>query len=205
MTLHRRTLLLLPAISGLLGCSTLSAVSRASEPLDTYTLSPLEPADARAGGSRHLVVELPTAGGELSTDRILIKPSPTQAQYLPGARWSEPTPALVQTLLITSFLNRGGFRLVGRVGAGLRPDHTLMTEILAFQAEVTGPDRTSAQVRILMQMTLIRESDRAIAGTRRFAGSTSVTSDSTVALVAAIDAAMQQLLGDAVGWAQTTA
>jgi cholesterol transport system auxiliary component len=200
MILSRRSLLSLAAATGLSGCGALSAVTRASEPLDTYTLSQLDPVAPRPGGTGHLVVELPTAGGELATDRILIKISPLQAEYLPEARWSEPTPAMVQTLLVNSLLNRGGFRLVSRVGAGLLPDYTLMTEILAFQAELSGAAPAAAQVNVSVQLTLIRESDRAIAGTRRFESAAAVASDSTVALVAGLDAAMQTVLADAVVW-----
>lgn len=202
MNLSRRRLLSLSAAAGLSGCSAVSAVSTASEPLDTYTLSPLSAARSRPAGSGHLVVELPTSGGELSTDRILIKVSPRQAEYLPDVRWSEPTPAMLQTLLVNSLLNQGGFRLVSRVGAGLMPDLTLMTEIQAFQAELTGPNLASAQIRILLQLTVIRESDRAIAGTRRFGSTASVTSDSTVALIVALDEAMTSVLTEAVGWVQ---
>ncbi|MCW3784646.1 ABC-type transport auxiliary lipoprotein family protein [Defluviimonas salinarum] len=205
MTLSRRSLLSFAAMAGLSGCSAVSAVSRASDPLDTYTLSPLGPVQPQPGGTRHLVVEMPTSGGELSTDRVLIKISPLQAEYLPDARWSEPTPAMVQTLLVNSLLNRGGFRLVSRVGAGLMPDYTLMCEIQAFQAELTGPDLASAQIHVALQMTVIREAGREIAGTRRFESTTSVISDSTVALIAGIDAAMQSVMADAVGWVQTLA
>ncbi|OOY16199.1 ABC-type transport auxiliary lipoprotein family protein [Thioclava sp. DLFJ4-1] len=204
MTLSRRSLLSLSAMAGLAGCSAVSAVSRASEPLDTYTLSPLAPTQTRPGGSHHLVVEMPTVGGELATDRVLIKVSPLQAEYLPDARWSEPTPAMVQTLFVNSFLNRGGFRLVSRVGAGLMPDFTLMCEIQAFQAELIGPDPTSAQVHLALQMTLIGEADREIIGTRRFDTTRSVASDTTVVLIAGIDAVMQSVLGNAVGWVQAS-
>jgi cholesterol transport system auxiliary component len=203
MNLSRRRLLSLSTAAGLSGCSAVSAVSTASDPLDTYTLSPLSAAQSRRTGSGHLVVELPTSGGELSTDRILIKVSPRQAKYLPDARWSEPTPAMVQTLLVNSLLNQDAFRLVSRVGAGLMPDLTLMTEIQAFQAELTGPNLATAQVRILIQLTVIRESDRAIAGTRRFGSTASVASDSTVALIAALDRAMNSVLTEAVGWVKT--
>lgn len=202
MTLSRRHLLALSAAAGLSGCGTLSAVSKASDPLDTYTLSPLEPDGPHAAGVGHLVVELPTSAGELSTDRILIKVSGRQAEYLPGARWSEPTPAMVQSLLVNSLLNRGGVRLVTRVGAGLKPDHTLMSEIQAFQAELTGPDR--AQIRISLLMTLIRESDRSIAGTRRFGATAAAPSDSTAELIAGLDKAMQSVLGDVVGWVKAS-
>jgi cholesterol transport system auxiliary component len=200
MILSRRNLLGLAAGAGLSGCGAVSAVSRASEPLDTFTLSSLGPTATRAGGSRHLVVELPTSGGELASDRILIKVSPRQAEYLPQARWSEPAPAMLQTLLVNSFLNRGGFGLVSRVGAGLSPDFTLMTEVQALQAELIGPD--GAQVRIGLQMTLIAEADRAIAGTRRFGALSQVETDSTGALVSALDAAMLTVLAEAVGWVQ---
>ncbi|TCM76785.1 ABC-type transport auxiliary lipoprotein family protein [Rhodovulum steppense] len=200
MSLTRRSLLSMSVLAGLSGCGAVSAVSRASEPRDTYTLSPLGPAAAPRTGSGHLVVELPTSGGELSTDRILIKISPRQAEYLPDARWSEATPAMVQTLLVNSLLNRGGLRLVTRVGAGLMPDHTLMTEITAFQAELIGPDR--AQVRIALQMTLIREANRSIAGTRRFGATVESASDGSAALIAGLDAAMQSVLAEAIGWVQ---
>lgn len=202
MTLSRRNLLVLSAGAALSGCGAVSAISRASAPLDTFALTPLGPAGGRPGGSRHLVVELPTSGGELATDRILIKVSPLQAEYLPDARWSEPAPAMIQTLLVNTLVNRGGFGLVSRVGAGLMPDFTLMTEIQAFQAEVTGPNQ--AQVRIVMQMTLIRETDRRIAGTRRFATTAAAGSDDTPEVLAALDAAMQRLLGEVVGWVRAT-
>ncbi|TCO69131.1 ABC-type transport auxiliary lipoprotein family protein [Rhodovulum euryhalinum] len=198
MTLSRRNFLSLAAAGGLSCCGTVSAVSRASDPLDTYTLSPLQPDGSRSGRVGHLVVELPTSGGELSTDRVLIKITPRQAEYLPDARWSEPTPAMVQTLLVNSLMNRGEIRLVTRIGAGLAPDRTLMTEIQAFQAELTGPGR--AQTRIALWMALIRESDRRVTGTSRFMATVAAPSDSTSALIAGLDAAMQAILGDVVGW-----
>lgn len=198
--LSRRTILSLCAAACLSGCGAVSAVSRASDELDAFTLSTLPPIGQRGSGRGHLVVELPTSGGEFATDRILIKSSPQQAQYLPGARWSEPTGAMVQTLLVNALLNQGDLQLVTRVGAGLMPDHTLMTEIQAFQAELTGPGPASARARILLQMTLIRESDRAIIATRRFAGTTEVTSDMTPALIAGMDRAMQEVLLEAVAW-----
>jgi len=200
MILSRRSFLSLCAASGVSGCGAISAVSRASDELDAFTLSSLPPTGPRGAGRGHLVVELPTSGGAFATDRILIKASPQQAQYLPGARWSEPTAAMVQTLLVNALLDRGDFRLVTRVGAGLMPDHTLMTEIQVFQAELNGEGPAPSQTRILLQMTLIQESDRAIVATRRIAATTGVTSDTTMALIAGMDRTMQEVLAQAVAW-----
>lgn len=191
--------LLLPFLTG---CGALSSLSRAGEELDAYTLSPAEALETARAGRGHLVVELPTAAGALTTDRILIKPVPYQAQYLPDARWSEPAPELVQTLLVASLQNLGGFRLVGRTGAGLMPDYTLMTELQAFQVEPVvaegGPE--TFIVRVGAMMTIIRESDRRIVASRRFEATATVGSDETPVLVAGFDQALRAVLGDAVVW-----
>ena len=197
MILSRRGLLSISAVAGLTGCGAISAVSSASDPLDTYTLTPLALAADRSGGSGHLVVELPTTGGELATDRILIKPLPYQAQYLPDGRWTEPAPDLLQTLIVASFQNLGGFRLVGRTANGLTPDYTLMTEIQDFQAEPAGQDHL---VRINIMATLIRESDRSIVASRRFSATETVGSDETQTVVEGFDRALQKVLPDLVAW-----
>jgi cholesterol transport system auxiliary component len=204
VTISRRSLLSLPALAGLASCGALSAASTASDPLDTYTLSPLSPTEQRRGGRGHIVVELPTAGGEFATDRILVRPTTQQAQYLSDGRWADPAPALVQTLLVGSLLNRAGFRLVTRVGAGLIPDYTVMTEIQAFEAtinpavSVSSPE--TARADIILHITLIRDADRAILDTRRIAASVLVNSDSTIAIVAGFDAAMKVVLAETVAW-----
>lgn len=188
------------------GCGALTAVSDASARMDAYTLTPVARAEGDAAtGSRHLIVELPTSAGALATDRILIRPVPVQAQYLPDGRWSEPTPALVQTLLVASFQNLGGFRLVGRTAAGLQPDYTLMTELQDFHAEPLGAAPTPLTVRVGALATLIRESDRRIVASRRFAASAGVASDDTLAVVMGFETATQALLRDVVVWTRTQA
>lgn len=200
-----RPLSVLLLLIALAGCGAVSAVSDATAPLDAYTLSPLARSENPAGGSRHLVIELPTTSGALATDRILIKPTPLQAQYLPDGRWSDPSPALVQTLLVASLQNVGGFRLVGRDGAGLMPDYTLMTELQDFQAEPNGPSPAPVTVRVSVMMTLIRESDRSIVASRSFSAATTVTTDGTLALVGGFDSAVKSVLGEAVNWIKSQA
>jgi cholesterol transport system auxiliary component len=190
------------ALTPLGGCGAVSSLSRASTELDAYTLSPAT-GDGAAGGGGHLIVELPTSAGALGTDRILIKPLPYQAQYLPDGRWSEPTPALVQTLLIASFQNLGGFRLVSRSANGLSPDYTVVTDIQDFQVEPTGPGSEVFAVKIGLIVTLIRESDRSIIASRRFTSGGTVASDDTLALVAGFERALQMVLRDVVVWARS--
>ncbi|AMY69527.1 ABC-type transport auxiliary lipoprotein family protein [Frigidibacter mobilis] len=195
-----RPALLALALLLMSGCGALTAVSEASAPRDAYTLSPVVAASAPAAGRGHLVVELPSSAGALANDRILIKPVAFQAQYLPDAQWSEPAPALVQTLLVTSFQNLGGFRLVGRTGAGLMPDYTLMTELQEFHAQPAGPDAKPLDIHVSAMMTLIRESDRRIIGSHRFATTALVQTDQSADIVQGFDSALQTLLREAVVW-----
>jgi cholesterol transport system auxiliary component len=182
------------------GCEALSALSDSSARMDAFTLSPLAAASAPTTGRRHLIVELPASAGALATDRILVKPLPFQAQYLPDGRWTEPAPALLQTLLVASFQNIGGFRLVGRTAAGLMPDYTLMTELLEFQAEPTAAEAAPLTIRITVNMTIIRESDRSIISARRFSATAEVATDETPDLVIGFNRAMQVILRDVVLW-----
>lgn len=191
----------LAATLSLGGCGAVSSLSRASESLDTYTLSPLP--GQGGGGSGHVVVETATAGGALATDRILIKPSRVQAQYLPDARWSEPAPVLVQSLLVGSLQNAGGFRLVARDAAGLVPDFTLMTELRDFQAE--APPGQAPVVKVGLTLTLIRESDRAIAASRRVDARAPAASDATGDIVMAFESAVTQALSEAAPWVRARA
>lgn len=183
------------------GCS---AVSKASAPLDAYTLQPL-PATGGRGGSRHLVVDLPTASGALTTDRILIKPNPLQAEYLPKGRWVDPVPQLVQTLLVASLQNAGGFRLVGRDAAGLTPDFVALAEVNAFQAEAPAPGSTTTLVRVGLTLSLLSATDNRLIATRRFDATQMATSTDALTLVTAFDAATRQVLAAAVTWVGKTA
>jgi cholesterol transport system auxiliary component len=194
------TIMKLLAFSLLASCGALSSLSKAGAELDAYTLSPARGTGTPAGGNGHLIVELPSSAGALATDRILIKPLPYQAQYLPDGRWSEPAPALLQTLLVASFQNLGGFRLVGRTANGLNPDYTLMTELQEFQVEPLGAEPPEYAIRISMMMTLIRESDRRIVASRRFSATETVASDDTQTIVGGFDPALQNVLQEVVTW-----
>jgi cholesterol transport system auxiliary component len=192
------------ALLFVLALSACSALGQASAPLDAYTLQPL-PAVQGPSGSRHLVVELPTASGALTTDRILIKPTPLQAQYLPKGRWVDPVPELVQTLLVASLQNAGGFRLVGRDGAGMTPDFVALVEVNDFQAEAPDPATHQTPVHVGLTLTLLNETDRHLIGSRRFDGTAMSANSKTLTVVSAFDAATRQVLTDAVTWVNRTA
>lgn len=196
-----RPLLLAAAITTLLpGCSALSALSGAATPLNAYDLNaPAAVVVARGSSSRQLVVELPTAPGALTTDRILIRPHPLQAAYLPDGKWAEETPVMLQTLLVRSFEDSNAFRYVGRRPLGASGDYALLTELTDFQAEA-GPDGKTASIRLRLTARLVREDDAQVISTRSFTQIAAVGSTETLALVEGFNTANQALLADVTKW-----
>ncbi|MFD1912807.1 ABC-type transport auxiliary lipoprotein family protein [Halodurantibacterium flavum] len=181
------------------GCAAISALS-GSDPLDVYDLRPAPSLGvASARPTRDLVIEEPTTRGALATDRILIRPNPLQAQYLPDGRWSDETPALVQTQLVRAFEDTGALRYVGRRPLGLSGDYALLSEITDFQAELQ-PDGRSALVRIRLSARLVREADTGILGARVFEATALSASTDTLNIVSAFDTAAAALVPQIAAW-----
>jgi cholesterol transport system auxiliary component len=200
-----RTLTAAFATTALLsGCSALSALSGAATPLDAYDLSaPTTPVAARSTTARQLVVEVPTAPGALTNDRILIRPHPLQAAYLPDGKWAEDVPVMMQTLLVRSFEDTNAFRYVGRRPLGASGDYALLTELTDFQAEAAADGKT-ATIRLRLTARMVREDDAAILSTRSFTSSAEVGSTETLDLVEGFNRANQILLTDVTKWALGT-
>lgn len=201
----RPTLFALAATALLSGCSALSALSGAATPLNAFDLSaPVGGPVARGRAlARQVVVELPTAPGALSTDRILIRPHPLQAAYLPDAQWAEETPVMVQTLILRSLEDTNAFRYVGRRPLGSSGDYALVSELTDFQAEA-GAEGKSATIRLRLTARLVREDDAAILSSRTFNASAVVGSTDTLDLVEGFNTANQSMLRDLTGWVLDT-
>jgi len=203
MTL-RTTTLAIAATAMLSGCSALSALSGAATPLDAYDLTAsAPPVTALNTTSRQLVVELPTAPGALSNDRILIRPHPLQAAYLPDGKWAEDVPVMLQTLMVRSFEDTGAFRYIGRNPLGTSGDYAFLTELTDFQAEA-APDGKSATIRLRLTARMVREDDAQVLSSRTFNSTADVASTETLALVEGFNAASQALLTDVTTWALGT-
>lgn len=195
----RRAVLALAGLTLLSGCAAISALSGSAAALDAYALRPL-PAVASQAAGPHLVVALPSASGAIATDRILVRPSPLQAAYLPGVRWVDPVPQMVQTLLVQSLQGSGAFALVGRDDAGLFPDVTLIGEVRTFEAVPGAEGGATYTVRVALDLALIREADARVAGSRRFEARAEAASAAPLAVAAAFDAAMGAILREALPW-----
>lgn len=200
MSIARRDFLLgAGALSLLSGCGALSAIGDATTPLDAFELR--APALPQAGRSlaRALSIEPPTTSGALDIDRILIKPNALQSLYLPGARWSDETPLMYQTVMLRAFEDTGALSYVGRRPLGGTGDFALISEITDFQAEL-GADGESVSTRIRLVARMVRETDARVLSRRSFQAVAPAASSETLDVVQAFNIASDVVLNDLVRW-----
>jgi cholesterol transport system auxiliary component len=178
------------------GCGTL--LGGATTPLDAFDLRAPQVASVARATGRSLVVEIPDAGGALDTDRIMIRPNPLQAQYLPGARWTDEAPQMLQTILLRALEDTNALRYVGRRPLGGLGDIALVSELTDLQAEVGPEDAVVARMRITARM--VRESDSEVLSSRSFQARVPIASTETMDVVQGLNAASDVVIGEMVDW-----
>lgn len=201
MALSRRFFLL--GTLGLPGCAALNTLNDAATPLATFALQPVSVATQRARSSRTMLVLEPTAPAAIATDRILIKPQPLSVTYLPDARWADAVPQMLQSILIQSLADSGAIGFVGAQGAGPVPDTVLLTRIDAFEVNVLADG--TYQVQVSLDLTVLRDRDQRVLGSRRSAQSLTISNDRPEVISQAFQQLLNDLLPAAVAWVASTA
>lgn len=152
-----------------------------------------------------LIVEVPESSGALNTDGLMMRPSQIEAAYLPDAQWTNEAPVMLQTLLVRALQNTGGYSYVGRKPLGLGGDYALLSELIDLQGEVTQTESGPIiQARAGLRVSIVRERDARIMGTRLFTTTAPATDDSAPAIALALNSAMQQILPELTGWVLST-
>lgn len=198
----RLTLLLMPLLLMLAvpGCSAISVLDEASQPLEVYELrTPEIPQVAARQRDIEVVVEEPVASGALATERIVIRPSPLQTQYLPGVRWADPAPAMLQTLIVRSLTETEALGSVGRRPIGSRSHFAVLSELTDFQAAAKD-GQTGATISIRLMARLVNEREARVVALRTFSVAEESATTDVDEVVAAFDRAAKRLLLDIVPW-----
>jgi len=198
MTQLTRRAAVLFAICSLGGCSTISSLNAASEPVDTYDLRALTGPKSGGRTTRTLLVVKPQASAPLTSDRILVKPDAVSITYLPDARWSDELPDLVQSVLVQSMSGTGRLGYVGRSDAGPIPDKAMLVRIDAF--EVAALQDGTFEARVDIDLTIINDNDQRVVGSRQFAQTRAVASDTPQQIVIVFQEILNDLLPDISDW-----
>lgn len=196
MTLSRRLFML--GAFALPGCSALDFLGPSGPVRDIYELQPIN-LPARGGrSSRNLMVLMPSAPAAITTDRILIKPDPLTVAYLPEASWSDSVPQMMQSVLIRSLASAGRVGFIGAQGAGPVPDTVLLTRIDAFEVGVL--ENGGFEARVSIELTVLRDRDQRVLGTRRFANAVALADDQAATIAPVFQQLLDALLPEAAAW-----
>lgn len=190
------TALLIAATATLPGCGALSALQ--GEPQrDLFELR--APAALSCPRSRigELVIEPPKARGTLDSNRIMIRPSALQTQYLPDAEWGDTVPAMLQRLLVESLSATGSFNQVGRAPLGLSGDVAMISEVQDFNVDLSAD---GTLIRLGVGAQLVDEMEAKVIARGRFAAAVPATGTRTADLIPAFDAATRHLIGQMTAW-----
>lgn len=191
------------AVFGLAGCSGLATLSSATAPTDLYLLTPKSTFDPNLPRLRQqIVVAEPTATAAVSNDRITIQPTPLEVRFLPGARWVDRAPLIIQSLLIESYENSGKVDAVGRSAIGLRADYIVITDVREFQARISDAADPSAplEAQVRLNIKIVETGGDQIIASRSFESLRQSAGDAPVEIVTAFDAALGRVLKEAVEW-----
>jgi len=197
-TLTRR-IALLGAASALGGCSAVSALNSAAQPLDTYDLLPVAGSRAGRRTSRTMLVARPHAPAAIATDRIMVKPDRVSITYLPDARWSDELPLVLQSLLIRSISGTGRIGYIGQSDGGPVPDSALLVRMDAFNVNVLEGGALNVVVDITL--TVLDDRDQRVIATRGFALAAPLSDDIPATIVATFQAVLNDLLPSMADWA----
>ncbi len=203
-TLARRAALAaaLSAIAALAsGCAGLQTLSAATVRTDLYDLTPKSTFAADLPRVRsQIVVDEPTAGSYINTDKVAVKVGDYKVEYFPVARWVDRAPKMVQKLLVESLENTGVVDAVGQEAIGLSADYTLIIDLREFQAHTVRDPGQPMEINVRLNIKIVQEPDGLIIASESFGRTETAKTEAMLDVVAAFDETLGKSMRDAVEW-----
>jgi ABC-type uncharacterized transport system auxiliary subunit len=141
-----------------------------------------------------LRIERPVAPPGFDTERIRVLREPRVLEHYAGSRWAGPLPDVLTVLLVDTLRGTNAFASVHDSGAALQSDYSLRVTIRHFEADSTAGGAPG--VRVVLDATVARRSDRGIVATWTAEGRDTADAERMRAVVAAFDAANAAALRD---------
>jgi cholesterol transport system auxiliary component len=193
---HLARLLILATIPLLGACAALSGKH---EPFVVYT--PQLHMEANKEGAApldwQLLVDTPHASAALDTTHIAIMTRPGVLEVYPAARWRDPAPAMLRSLIVQAFDQNGRISGVSALDSGLNGDYSLSMELRDFQAELVDG---SAQVAIRLTAKLFDRRSNRIVASQSFEEVAPAASSEVASAAEAFTVALDQLMPKLVDW-----
>ena len=192
-----RLFLMLGLMAGLSGCGGLVNLGPSGPPLAIYGLEPLPLLSDERGHVPLIYIEEPQISGALDTVRIAISRDNRRFEYLPDARWEERTPQLLQRYLARSIDNGPALDAVGNFNIDLPVDYRLRMDLRRFDAHMSS-DGLSIEIALVASLVDALSSD--LVGSRHFKTSHPARSSQPDDIVAAYNAALDQIATGLTSW-----
>ncbi|KAB1074924.1 ABC-type transport auxiliary lipoprotein family protein [Methylobacterium planeticum] len=189
--------LLLPALVALLAVTALGGCGGGSAPL-TFDLAALPVSGRSVAAARSIVVAEPVGIQPLEADRIIVREPGGGLSFLGGGQWADRLPRLIQTRIIQSLENTGRLRSVSRPGDKIVSDYQLISEIRAFDIAAG-----SGEAVVDISAKLIAEGTGRVVAARVFQARVPVQKVDAPNAAAGLDAALANVLGEIVRWANS--
>lgn len=196
--MRRAAILVLVLALAVAGCGG-ALLPTPPAPPDLYRLSPAT--DVPASGTRvtaQLLVGEIAASGALDTTRIALAPSLTRVEYYANAEWTDRAPTLVQSLLLDTLRRSDRFARVAQRSLAFHADYLVLGTLRHFEADYHAG--TPPQIRVAIDLQLLRMPDGDILAQRRFSATVPATQNTVSAVAEAFDAATHRALGDVPSW-----
>ncbi len=176
-----------------------SALTGKSEPFAIYSpqLHFAAPAADVTVVPWQLLIDVPMASNALANSRLVVMPSPGVLEVFPAARWRDPAPQMLRSLMIEAFDRSGRIVGVSGTSSGVGADFILTTELRDFQIDyVEG--KPHARVRLVGK--LVDRSNNRIVAARLFDAESAARSADVAAAANAFEQALDTLLPELVEW-----
>jgi cholesterol transport system auxiliary component len=144
-----------------------------------------------------LLIDTPQASAALDTTHIAIMSRPGVIEVYPAARWRDPAPAMLRSLIVQAFDQDGRISGVSALDSGLNGDYSLSMELRDFQAELVDG---SAQVAIRLTAKLFDRRSNRIVASQSFEEVAPAASSEVASAAEAFTVALDQLMPKLVDW-----
>ncbi|WP_119153666.1 ABC-type transport auxiliary lipoprotein family protein [Caldimonas tepidiphila] len=184
-------LALLP-LAALGGCQALGR-----QPFAVLQPRPVLPAISGAPVRWQLMVDTPSASDLLDSTHIAVMPVAGVVKVYPDARWPEPVPLLLRSLVVRGFENSGRIIGVGTPASGLSPDVALAMDLHDFQIENAGG---AARAAVRLHARLLDPRSGRVLDAQPFVVEVPALGETAQAALPAFEHALSVLIPQLVVW-----
>ncbi|HXC29624.1 MAG TPA: ABC-type transport auxiliary lipoprotein family protein [Stellaceae bacterium] len=201
---HRASRLALTAlvVVALAGCASMFT----KDPRPLFQLS--APSDF-PGNLPHtnaqIVVDAPYAPEGLELRRIAVVRASNAIDYLADGDWADRTPNMVRAVLVEAFENSKSVAAVGPDSLDLRADFEIEGDLRHFEADYDSPagGAGAPTATVALAVKLVKVPERKILAQTMISAQQRATSNTTPAIVQAMNDAMGNVAKQVVAWTLT--